>query len=153
MLDERLGHPVARPVIATALAYAERRAAAFDPAACVVVHGDPHPGNMLRVPRTRAGAESGWCLVDPDGFRADPAYDLGVAVRDWVAQVSGPDARPVLEGYCALLAARTGIDEQRIWEWGYLERVSTGLYVMSLGGHAVGLRFLTSAERLIERAG
>ena len=153
VLDERLGHPVARPVILTALAYAERRAAAFDPAGCVVVHGDPHPANALRVPRPRSGAESGWCLVDPDGFRADPAYDLGVAVRDWVGHLSGPDARAVLEGYCALLAGRTGIDEQRIWEWGYLERVSTGLFVMSLGAHAVGLRYLTSAERLLGRGG
>jgi streptomycin 6-kinase len=153
VLDERLGHPVARPVIVTALAYAERRAAAFDPAGCVVVHGDPHPANALRVPRPRSGAESGWCLVDPDGFRADPAYDLGVAVRDWVGHLSGPDARAVLEGYCALLAGRTGLDEQRIWEWGYLERVSTGLFVMSLGAHAVGLRYLTSAERLLGRGG
>lgn len=152
-LDERLGRPVARPVIATALAYAERRAAAFDPAACVVVHGDPHPANTLRAPRARAGAESGWCLVDPDGFRADPAYDLGVVVRDWVGQLSGPDPRTVLEGYCALLAGRTGVDEQRIWEWGFLERVSTGLYVMSFGADAVGLRFLTSAERLLSPAG
>jgi streptomycin 6-kinase len=153
VLDERLGHPVARPVIVTALAYAERRAAAFDPAGCVVVHGDPHPANALRVPRPRSGAESGWCLVDPDGFRADPAYDLGVAVRDWVGHLSGPDARAVLEGYCALLAGRTGLDEQRIWEWGYLERVSTGLFVMSLGAHAVGLRYLASAERLLGRGG
>jgi streptomycin 6-kinase len=153
VLDERLGHPVARPVIVTALAYAERRAAAFDPAGCVVVHGDPHPANALRVPRPRSGAESGWCLVDPDGFRADPAYDLGVAVRDWVGHLSGRDARAVLEGYCALLAGRTGIDEQRIWEWGYLERVSTGLFVLSLGAHAVGLRYLTSAERLLGRGG
>jgi streptomycin 6-kinase len=149
-LDAQLGHPTSARVLARALRYAERRAAAFDPAGCVVVHGDPHPANTLQVPEPRAGAESGWCLVDPDGFRADPAYDLGVAVRDWTGRLTGPDARGRLQRYCRVLATRTGLDEQRIWEWGYLERVSTGLYVMSIGAHDVGLRFLTSAERLLD---
>ncbi|MGI3785716.1 MAG: aminoglycoside phosphotransferase family protein, partial [Janthinobacterium lividum] len=54
-----------------------------DPDDLVVVHGDPHPGNLLRVRRPRPGAESGWCFVDPDPFVGDRAYDLGVAVRDF----------------------------------------------------------------------
>jgi streptomycin 6-kinase len=148
-LDVRLGQPAARQVIHQALTYAERRAAAFD-AECVVVHGDPLPANTLRVLESRSGGEGGWCLVDPDGFRAEPAYDLGVVVRDWSGRLTGADARPVLEGYCTLLANRTGLDEQRIWEWGFLERVSTGLYVTAFGAHEVGRRLLTSAERLLD---
>ncbi|HJY25736.1 MAG TPA: aminoglycoside phosphotransferase family protein, partial [Actinomycetes bacterium] len=148
-LDERLGHPVARAAINQALMYAERRAA-FNPAEYVAVHGDPHPGNILRVPRPRPSSDSGWCLIDPDGFLADPAYDLGVAVRDWTHRLTGPNALAVLQRYCTLLADRTGVDEQRIWEWGYLERVSTGLYVTAFGADQVGRRLLESAERLVD---
>lgn len=148
--DERLGRPCSPRVLARALEYADRRAADHDPAACVVVHGDPHPANTLRVREPRAGAESGWVFVDPDGFRADPAYDLGVVLRDWTGRLDGPDPVAVLRGYCALLADHTGVDADRIWEWGFLERVSTGLYVMAFGGQAVGRRLLDSAERLVD---
>lgn len=148
-LDERLRGACPERVLARALEYADRRAAEFDPDVCVVVHGDPHPANTLRVVEPRPGAESGYCFVDPDGFRADPAYDLGVVLRDWTGRLRGPDARAVLERYCLLLAERSGVDATRIWEWGFLERVSTGLYVMSFGAEEIGRRFLDSAERLL----
>ncbi|MFK4066731.1 hypothetical protein [Streptomyces sp. NPDC029674] len=35
------------------MTYAERRAAAHHPGRSLVVHGDPHPGNLLRVPVPR----------------------------------------------------------------------------------------------------
>lgn len=145
--DARLGHPTRPDVLARTLSYADRRAAAFDPAACVVVHGDAHPANLLRAP-PRPGAATGWVFIDPDGFRADPAYDLGVALRDWTSQLGG-DARGVLGGYCDLLAERSGLDRQAIWEWGFLERVSTGLHVLGFGADTIGRRFLESAEALV----
>jgi hypothetical protein len=37
------------------------------------------------------------CFVDPDGFVADRAYDLGVALRDWTGLLLGPDARRTAE--------------------------------------------------------
>ena len=145
-LDERLAGACPPRVLAQALEYADRRAAAFDADACVVVHGDPHPHNTLRVPEPRPGAESGYCFVDPDGFRADPAYDLGVVVRDWTGLRQGADFRRDIERFCALLAERTGVDRTAIWEWGFLERVSTGLFVTGFGATAVGRPFLESAE-------
>ena len=131
------------------MAYAEQLAAAFDPDACVVAHGDAQPPNLLRVREGRRGAESGYVFVDPDGFRCDPCYDLGVALRDWTGRLDVEHPRVVLEGYCDLLAERSGLDRDRIWAWGYLERVSTGLYVTSFGGTAIGRRFLDSAARLL----
>ncbi len=145
----RLGRPCLERVIEQALSYAERRAAdaAVEP---VVVHGDPHPGNLLAVSSPRAGADSGYVFVDPDGFVADRAYDLGVALRDWSSRLLGPDARAVAEGYCATLAGRSGVDATRIWEWGFLERVSTGLYLLDVvRSPAVGIPFLRSAEQLL----
>lgn len=149
-LDARLGGPCDPRVLRQAVTYADRRAADFDPATCVVVHGDPHPANTLRVPGPRPGAASGYVFVDPDGFRCDPAYDAGVVLRDWTGRLTGGDARSVLEGYCDLLAEHTGLDRQRIWEWGFLERVSTGLYVSSFGADRIGRSFLSSAVALLD---
>lgn len=146
---ERLGRPCSRRVIDQAVAYADRRSA--DPGEPVVVHGDPHPGNLLAVPAKRPGAETGYCFVDPDGFVADRAYDLGVALRDWCSRLQGVDARRVLERYGQILAERTGVDAVRIWEWGFVERVSTGLYVLdTVGAPAVGRPFLDTAEGLLD---
>jgi len=138
-------------VVEQALAYAERRAAEAD-RDLVVVHGDPHPGNLLAVRTLRAGADTGYVFVDPDGFVADRAYDLGVVLRDWSSRLLGPDARALAEGYCTVLAERSGVDRQRIWEWGFLERVSTGLYVLDVVGapDRVARPYLDSAERLLD---
>ena len=145
---ERLERPCPVAVRDQALRYAEMLAHA--PAdSLVVVHGDPHPGNALLVPRRRAGAETGFCFVDPDGFVADRAYDLGVTMRDFSSGVLR-EGRPAVESYAELLADRTGVDATRIWRWAYLERVSTGLYVLGFGSEEIGRPFLTSAERLLD---
>jgi streptomycin 6-kinase len=141
-LQTELGRPSPEPVLTQALRYAERRAAVADPARCVVVHGDPHPGNALRA----AGAASGFAFVDPDGLFVEPAYDLGVVLRDWCAELEGDDAPTLARRYCRLLSGHTGVDEAAIWEWGFIERVSTGLFVRRLG---VEERFLATAERLL----
>jgi streptomycin 6-kinase len=149
-LWEGLGRPCSERVATQALDYAERRAAAFDLDRCVVVHGDPHPANALRVLSERAGAESGFVFVDPDGFLADPAYDLGVVLRDWCPQLlAAGDAPRLARHYCRLLAAATGIDETAIWEWGFLERVSTGLYTLDFGAEDLARPFLDTADLLV----
>ena len=127
----RLGEPVSKQVVEQALRYAERRAAEAT-TELVMVHGDPHPGNLLAVLGPRPGAEAGYVFVDPDGFVADRAYDLGVALRDWTGLLLGPDARRTAERLCAVLAERSRVDAQRIWEWGFLEGVSTGLYLLDV---------------------
>jgi streptomycin 6-kinase len=147
---ESLGVPCSEQVIAQALLFASRRAAAFDPDRCVVVHGDAAPPNALQVLAPRQGAETGFVFVDPDGFIGDPAYDLGVALRDWCPQLlASGDAPALAHSYCRLLAEGSELDEQAIWEWGFLERVSTGLYVLSLGAHELGRPFIDTAEQLI----
>ena len=51
-----------------------------------------------------------------------------------------------------MLAEHTGVDAQRIWEWGFLERVSTGLYLLDVVGapDRVARPYLDSAERLVD---
>lgn len=143
-LDQRLGHPTDPAVLRAALDHAEALAGWSGPT--VVVHGDPHPANALRAPDRRG---SGWVLVDPDGFRCDPAYDAGVVLRDWSTHLRGTDARRTLRAWTVLVADRTGLDVERIWAWAFLERVSTGLFVSSLGADRLGRPFLESARGLL----
>jgi streptomycin 6-kinase len=44
---------------------------------------------------------------------------------------------------------RTGLDAAAIWDWGFLERVSTGLYVLSLNPDDYIRTHLTTAEALL----
>jgi streptomycin 6-kinase len=86
--------------------------AAFDLDRCSVVHGDPHPGNALRGVEPREGAGPGYVFVVPDGFLADPAYDLGVVLRDRCDELlPADDATAVARGYCRLLADRSDVDD------------------------------------------
>ncbi|HEX8728991.1 MAG TPA: aminoglycoside phosphotransferase family protein [Ktedonobacterales bacterium] len=149
---EELSHPCPERVVRQALRYAERRAAAFDLERCVMVHGDPHPWNALQTLAPRKGAEVGFVFVDPVGFLAEPAYDLGVALRDWRPQLlaaGAAEAAALAHRYCALLSSESGIDEAAIWEWGFLERVSSGLYCLDLGIEEMGWPLLQTAEMLL----
>jgi streptomycin 6-kinase len=137
-------------ILETALEFTDRRARAHGGRRQVVVHGDPHPGNALQAPYRRAGAESGFVFVDPDGFLEDPAYDLGVVLRDWCGQLLAGDACGLARAYCGRLAARTGVEAQAVWEWGFIERVSSGLHLIQLGARAEGERFLETARRLVD---
>jgi streptomycin 6-kinase len=149
-LWKELDGPCSKRALTEALLFAERRALAFDPERCVVVHGDAAPNNALQALARRPGAETGFVFVDPDGFIGDPAYDLGVALRDWCPQLlASPDARSLARRYSQLLADGSGIDEQAIWEWGFLERLSTGMYALALGAHDLGRPLLDTAEQLL----
>nr|WP_240895093.1 aminoglycoside phosphotransferase family protein [Kineococcus siccus] len=153
-LWHRLRPPVPRPVLEHALDCAAGRSAAFAPlvdaGACVVVHGDAATANAARVLAPRPGAVDGVVLLDPDGFLGDPAYDPGVALRDGCrALLAAADPVALLAGRCRLLAAETALDPVAIWEWGFLERMSTGLHALALGADDDGAAHLRSARRLL----
>ncbi len=147
----KLGQPCSAALIDRVLTYARRRAEAYDPDRSVLCHGDPHVGNLLAVRTPRPGAESGYVFIDPDGIPDDPAYDLGVVVRGWTDLVlASGDPAALIRGFCARLANRTDLDEQSAWEWGFIERVTTGLYLSWLGHPEESRAYLASGERLLE---
>lgn len=80
-----LGRPCERAVVDRSLTLCERRAAAFDPARAVLVHGDAHGWNTLD-----AGDGTGK-FVDPEGLWSGPEHDLAVAMRE--------HNEPLLAGY------------------------------------------------------
>ena len=113
----------------------------------VVCHGDPHAGNVLR----RGG---GWALIDPDGFIGERAYDLGVVMRDACREITAAEAlqpgsaRPMLLEECRRMAESANVDPERLWRWGFVERVTTGLYLGWYGHARESATFLETATLL-----
>lgn len=138
-LWEDLGRSCSAKAVDRALECAQRRAAAFDLDRCLVTHGDPQRVAGVRVVSRRPGAESGFVFVDPDGFLADPAYDLGGVLRDWCAALLTGDALawPATTARCWPLGPvwrrpRSGNGASSSWcppvslRWSSAQRVSAG---------------------------
>ena len=94
-----------------------------------------HQWNALRSGR-------GFALVDPDGLLAEPEYDLGVIMREDPVELleEGPRRR------ADRLAGWTGLDPRAVWEWGVLERVSTGLLCTAVDLQPFGRQMLHAAD-------
>ena len=129
---EELGHPCDERTVEHALACAERRGAAHRDETAVLVHGDVHQWNALE-------AGDGFKLVDPDGLLAEPEYDLGIVMRE--DPLDGDLRRRSL-----WLTNRTGLDADAIWEWGVVERVSTGLLGTRVGLQPISRQMLAAAD-------
>jgi streptomycin 6-kinase len=134
---EELDRPCSERAVDHALRCAASRGAAHDDACAVLVHGDVHEWNALR-------AGTGFKLVDPDGLLAEPEYDLGVLMREDPLDLMAGDP----ERRSRWLAARTGLDATAIWEWGVVERVSTGLLATKIGLQPIGREMLAAADRV-----
>jgi streptomycin 6-kinase len=141
--------PCSRAAVDAALACAERRARAFDPARAVVAHGDAHPWNTLAAP----GAATGYKFVDPDGGFAEPAFDLGIPMREWGPQLPDGDLRSLGEARCRLLSAATGVAAEAIWDWGVLQCVWNGLSLTRIGADDAARLQLTVAEAFAAPSG
>ena len=134
---EELDHPCSERAVDHAIACAERRVGAHRDERAVLVHGDVHQWNALE-------AAHGFKLVDPDGLLAEPEYDLGIIMREDPLELFQGDPHE----RARRLAARTGLDAASIWEWGVVERVSTGLLGTKVGMQPVAREMLEAADRI-----
>jgi streptomycin 6-kinase len=132
-----LGEPCDERTVALAIGCAERRRAAHDPDRAVLVHGDVHQWNALR-------AGDSVKLVDPDGLIAEAEYDLGVILREDPDEPAAADTMATARW----MATRHDLDAIAIWEWGVVERVSTGLVATKIGLQPVGRQMLALADRI-----
>jgi aminoglycoside phosphotransferase (APT) family kinase protein len=109
----------------------------------LLLHGDPHPGNVVIPPVGVRGAAT---LIDwGDTTRGDPASDLGGML---LHQPSGALLRTYRE-----TAAWTGIDDEEVWSalearaWAWATRMALALvltYPVGTGLGAAGHRLLNS---------
>jgi streptomycin 6-kinase len=134
---EELDRPCSERAVDYALSCAARRIAAHDDERAVLVHGDIHQWNALQ-------ADDGFKLVDPDGLLAEPEYDLGILMREDPVELQDGEAQT----RARWLAERTGLEAAAIWEWGAVERVSTGLMCIRIGLQQEGRDMLAVADRV-----
>ena len=137
---EQLGRPCGREVIDRAVAFCDERAAAFDPAHAVLVHGDAHGWNTLAA---RSGT---YKFVDPEGLRSEPAHDLGVPMREYNEPLLAGDTSRLARRRADLLASLCDVDPEPVWQWGFIERVATGLANLGEFDGDDGMAFLEVAS-------
>jgi streptomycin 6-kinase len=149
---EDLARPCPEAVVDLAVRCAAAREAAFDPGRAVLVHGDVHAFNALRVP---GPAGAGFRLIDAEGLISEPAHDLGVilvrGVPGWIGGLAAGDPRQVLEiaaRRCRRAGKLAGADPEAVWQWAFTELVSTGLFLLRLGHHEEAETFLAVAGKL-----
>ena len=140
---DEVGQPCEPAVIDQALALCDRRAAAFDPMRAVLVHGDAHGWNTLD-----AGSGT-YKFVDAEGLFSEREHDLGIAMREYNQPLMQGDTPCLVRDRAKLLAERCGVDPQIVWEWGFIERVSTGLASVRDFDNDDGAMFLEVARRCL----
>ncbi len=140
---DELGRPCRREVVDRAVAYCDERAAAFDPSQAVLVHGDAHGWNTLDA------GEGTFKFVDPEGLLSERAHDLGVPMREYnLPLLAGATLRMVRER-AETLALKCEVDPEAVWQWGFIERVSTGLANTREFEGNEGMSFLEVAARCL----
>ena len=144
------GQPCAQQVIDTALMYCRDRAAAYRAQSAVLAHGKPHARNTLAVPDTANPVQ--YKFIEPCGLAIEPAYDLGVLLSGWHEGVGGRNAHTIARGHARHLTTRTQVPAEAIWQWGYIERVATGLRLLENGEIDRGKQFLALAEIITSTA-
>jgi len=142
-----LGRPCSQAAAEKAVSYAAERAAACDPGRAVLIHGDAHARNLLLKPDP-AGGSTSFRLIDPEGLLSEPAHDLGVALRDRNEELLAGDTATTAIQRCQQAALLTGVNGEAIWQWAFIERVSTGLFLFRLGHRREARLYLAAADRL-----
>lgn len=142
--------PCDQAVIDMALMYCQDRAAAYRPESAVLAHGDPHPANILALADSQPPQ---FRFIDPDGLAIEPAYDLGVLLRAWHEGIAGRHAHDLARSHARHLTRRTQVPSEAIWQWGYIERVSTGLHLLQIGQVEEARTYLDVAEAITRTMG
>jgi streptomycin 6-kinase len=141
---EDLDRPCSARVIDRALSFAENRISRFDAERAVLVHGDAHGWNTLE------DGMGSFKFVDPDGLIAEREYDLAIPMREFNDELLAGDAVQLGQERCRFLSQLTGTDVDAIWEWGFIERVSSSLLLKREGHEQLAQDFLTVAEQFAE---
>ncbi len=130
-------------VIDKAIEFIKSREDNFKESEMVLIHGDAHSSNILKdIKNTNE-----YKFIDPDGAYYEKSCDLGVLMREWHFEYEENPSEVALKR-CELLHKLTGVDKRGIWEWGYIQMVSTGLVLMLIGQNDLGSKMLGTANRL-----
>ncbi|MEM7738966.1 MAG: aminoglycoside phosphotransferase family protein [Deinococcota bacterium] len=145
---QTLNAPCSGASVEQALGYAAARENAYDPHKSLLVHGDVHGLNTLQC----IDNPKQYKFIDPDGIFAEPELDLGVMMRDFSQHFLAGDTLRLAQECCQMLASLTTTDANAIWQWSFLERMSTGLLLLKIGLTDEGKAMLSVADCLSARA-
>ena len=94
----------------------------------VLLHGDFHHDNIL------LGTNNSWQVIDPEGIIGDPYYDLAVFIRNPIRQlIAIPNAKTLILNRINDFAKLLGYDAQRIYDWTYLQAVTSAYWSIEDG--------------------
>ena len=109
----------------------------------MLVHGDAHGWNTL------VAGDGQFKFVDPEGLRSDREYDLAIPMREYNEPLLEGDTKRLVRERAEMLATACDADAQAVWEWGFIERVSTGLANLKEFTGGEGHAFLEVAKRCL----
>lgn len=143
-LDQTLPHFTDEPrALAPFLAHARslRKQLLATQEQTVLLHGDFHQDNIVS-----SGVDT-WAVIDPEGIIGDPIYDLAVYIRNPLTElIELPNAKTLIENRIKAFAGLLGYDAQRIYDWTYLQAVSSAYWSIEDGldasRHVTFLRIL-----------
>lgn len=93
-----------------------------------LVHGDLHPGNILRAEREP------WLAIDPKGYAGDPAHDVGALLKSRVpALLQADDQARALARALDLFAESAELDRDRVQRWAQLHAVQAAFWARRHG--------------------
>jgi streptomycin 6-kinase len=103
-----------------------------------LIHGDLHPGNILRADREP------WLAVDPKGVAGDPAYDGGTLLKSYALRlVNESDQAKAARRALEIFAEAAELDFERVRRWAQLHAVQAAFH-----GHRYGFRVARSGAQL-----
>ncbi|MFD7022036.1 aminoglycoside phosphotransferase family protein [Promicromonospora sukumoe] len=109
----------------------------------VLVHGDLHPGNILRADREP------WLTVDPKGYAGDPAYEIGAFLKARAVTFLGAgDLHGAVRRTLDVFAEAAEVDREVLQHWAQFHLVRA-----SFSGRRRGFRIARAGARTDQLTG
>ena len=94
----------------------------------VLLHGDFHHDNIL------LSGDKHWLVIDPKGIIGDPYYDLAVYMHNPMKELFVvQNIQAILINRITTFASLLGYDRQRIFDWTYLQAVTSAYWSVEDG--------------------
>lgn len=93
-----------------------------------LIHGDLHPGNILRADREP------WLAVDPKGYAGDRGYDGGTLLKALALRlIEADDLRKAVHRSLDVFAEAAELDRERVERWAQLHAVQATFWSLRHG--------------------
>lgn len=85
-------------------------------------------------------------FIDPEGLFIEREYDMAICMRGNGEELLAGDAVALGRQRAEFLSGLTGVDTVGMWEWGLVERLTTGLLLKHLNEPVMADEYLSVAE-------